>query len=110
MSNEATVQSSLFIRVGNQQYKSNPTVFQADMSRAAPASPGRITVSIHGSNVDLSKIATPGLCWMQNLDPTNFVQYGIKDVAGNFYPLGEIMPGGVYVLRLSRFILEEEKK
>lgn len=108
MSNEATVRVSLAIRTGSQQYQSNPTTFQADVSKAAPASPGRLTVGVHGSSVDLSKVATPGLCWVQNLDPTNFVEYGIRDPSGGkFYPLGEIMPGEFYVLRLSRNVLED---
>jgi hypothetical protein len=108
VSSEATVRVSLSIRVGNQQYQSNPTTFQADVSRAAPASPGRVTVGVNGTSIDLSKVATAGFCWIQNLDETNFVEYGIRDPSnGRFYPLGELLPGEFYLLRLSRNILED---
>lgn len=41
------------------------------------------------------------VCQLTNLDPTNFVEYGVQ-VAGTFYPVGELQPGETYVVRLSR--------
>lgn len=89
-------------------YQSQPTTFTVDVSGTKGPSPGAIQVTIAGTDVDFSQLTTPGLCRIMNLDPTNYVEYGIRDVASRkFYPLGEILPGETYVLRLSRNIQEE---
>jgi len=65
--------------------------------------PGQITCTTTGTNVDLSVLATPGLCRIQNLDGTNFVTVGIWDPETEvFYPLLELLAGESYALRLSR--------
>ena len=40
---------------------------------------------------------------LRNLDLTNYVEWGLYDGA-EFTPIGEILPGEFYVLRLSRFL------
>ena len=108
MSNEATLRVSLNIKTGSMDFRSSPTAFNADVSQASQGSPGGMTVAVTGTDVDMSQITIPGFCWLQNLDPTNYVEYGIKDsISGNFYPLGELLPGECYLLRLSRYILQE---
>lgn len=111
MSSEAQIRSSLQIRKNNLTYQSQPTAFVADVSGTNGPTPGAFTVPVAGIAVDLSKLTTPGLCRIMNLDLTNYVEYGIKDVSGVgiglFYPLGEILPGESYVIRLSRNITEE---
>jgi hypothetical protein len=108
MANEARVTCSLYVRRGSLFYQSQPSSFQADVSTTKGPSPGAITVSTDGTDVDLSQLVTPGLCRLMNLDDNNYVQYGIWDpTPGIFYPLGELLPGEFTVLRLSRNLGEE---
>lgn len=113
MSNEISVRSSLKISIpdNNFQYQSTPTDFQESLSVATGPTPGVIPITITGTNVDLSKLAHPGLCFMQNLEnattyPNNFVTIGVYDGA-SFFPLIELPPGKGYVFRLSRFLNNE---
>lgn len=108
MSNEARIQTSLSIKSGSFSVQSNPTVFTADVTNLKGPSPGAITISVHGTIIDFSQLTLPGLCTLQNLDPTNYVEYGIREPLTNlFYPMGEILPGEIYVLRLSRNLNRE---
>jgi len=108
MADEAQVRSSLQIRKGNMEYRSEPTVFNADVSGTKGPVPGAISVSVVGVDVDFLELTTPALCRLMNIDSTNFVTYGIWDPEGNtFFPLGEILPGETYVLRLSRGLHQE---
>lgn len=115
MANEARVTSNLSIlklRSSDNkvllQYNGQPSAFQADVSGTKGPTPGAITVALAGTDVDLSELTQPGLCRISNQDDTNFVEYGIREPGTNtFYPLGELLPGESYVLRLSRNIQEE---
>lgn len=107
MANEAKLSNRLLISKNNLNYQSQTTNFTEDVSGSKGPSPGAITVSTEGTDVDLSELTTPGLCELRNLDQTNYVEYGIRDPStGIFYPLGEIPPGKGYVLRLSRNLQE----
>lgn len=103
MANEATLNYNLSIRNGNLFYRSGQTTFRIDVDGAKGPSPGALTVSLLGTDVDLSELSTPGLCIIRNLDDTNFVEVGIYD-GQEFYPLMEVLPGESYPLRLSRFL------
>lgn len=108
MADEAIVRSSLQIKAGNVNYQSQPTAFKADVTGRKGPVPGAIAVSTDGTDVDFGELTTPGLCRIQNLDPTNFVEYGIWEPAtSTLYPLGELLPGETYILRLSRNLQEE---
>lgn len=107
MANEAFVQAALRIVKGKLTYQSQPYGFMADVSVANGPTPGAVTVSKYGTDINLSQLAVPGLCRITNLDDTNYVEYGSYDLdspIGQFFPFGEILPGESYVLRLSRFI------
>jgi hypothetical protein len=110
MADEATIRTSLQInKPPYLDYQSRPTDFKADVTGTKGPTPGAITVSILGTDVDLSQLTTPGLCRIQNQDDVNFVEYGIREnTTGKFYPLGELLPGETYVLRLSRWLGLEE--
>ncbi len=106
MADEARLQVSLQVVNGNLNYQSRPTAFTADMSTAKAPTPGRVLAAVLGTDVDLSQITTPGLAWLMNLDPTNFVEYGLWDESTNvFYVIGELLPGECFTLRLSRHML-----
>ena len=109
MANEASIRVSLTIRKDNLFYQSQPSFFQADITGTAKGPvPGAMAVPTTGKIVDFGELTIPGLCKLHNLDETNYVEYGIYDPQIDvFYPLGEIMAGEVYVIRLSRNLLEE---
>jgi hypothetical protein len=84
--------------------------FQVDLNASSGfgPSPAGINVTTTGVVVDLSKLVMPTWCWLANQDPTNYVEYGIRDPSsGKFYPLGELGPGDAYPIKLSRNLLEE---
>ncbi len=108
MVNEASIRSSLQITKGKIEYRSSPTQFSADVTGSKGPSPGAVDISTAGTDIDFSELTTPGLCRIQNQDPTNYVTYGIWDPENNtFFPLGELLPGETYPLRLSRLLQEE---
>ncbi len=112
MANEAQIRTSLQIDKGTDPvqiaYRSQPTVFLADVAGVKGPLPGAFAVSTAGTDVDFSELTTPALCRIMNLDATNFVTYGIWDPEGGlFFPLGEMLPGESYILRLSRVLQGE---
>ncbi len=111
MASEIRVMASLAINSGSQQHQSQPTSFLADMLGQAGPTPGSILVSKYGTDVNLSQIVYPG-GWVRmiNLDPTNYVQWGAYDLdsAGDFIPVGEMLPGEPALFRLSRQLGQEE--
>lgn len=108
MANEAQLRVSLSIRTGNLSYQSSPTAFLGDVIGSKGPTPGAISVSTAGTQVDLSQLTTPGYYRFANLDETNYVEYGIYDPQTHvFYPFGEILPGESYVGRFSRNVQEE---
>lgn len=113
MANEATIQTTLIIRkatghITQIDYLSRPQTFNVDVTGTKGPSPGAITVSTSGTDLDLSQLTTPGLCRISNQDATNYVEFGIYDASSTrFFPLGEIGPGESYVLKLSRNVGEE---
>lgn len=108
MANEATIRSSLQIRSGHLNYQSQPVAFQADVAGAKGPVPGAVQVDTIGTDIYFSELDTPGLCRIQNLDTTNYVEWGIYDtVTGRFSPVGELLPGETFVFRLSRNFAEQ---
>lgn len=108
MANEATVNSSLQIRVGSLVYASQPSSFKADVSTAKGPSPGAIAVSTYGTEVDLSELTQPGLTRVMNLSEDYKVSLGPRDPdTAKFYPLLDFLPGETYSFRLSSDIYEE---
>ena len=113
MSNEAQVMGSLFVRKNdaddgtvllNEQFT---TAFQADVDGTLGPTPGAFTASEYGTDVDLSELTTPGLCWLSIQNADNYVTFGISDPdTDEFYPLGELLPGERYPIRLSRSLGE----
>lgn len=108
MADEATVTCTLTIRKAELEYSSRPNNYRADVTGKKGPVPGAITVAVGGTDVSFTELTEPGLCWMQNLDDTNFVTYGIWEPdTSKFYPLGELLPGEIVVLRLSRDLGEQ---
>lgn len=93
MSNEITVQSSLRIVVGNKQFQTLPQGFNADLSAYEGPAPGIVTATVYGTVVDLTAFGTPGWCWVQNQDSTNYVTVGPYDPQTlKYYPFLRVGP------------------
>ena len=109
MAGEITVNGSLAINKGNLSYQSLPTSFVADMDGTPDGpTPGAITATTAGVDVDLSELASFGVCRIQNLDSTNYVDVGIRDPETvKFYPLMRLLAGESYPIRLSPDLQEE---
>lgn len=108
MADEATIRSSLQIVKGDLNYQSQPTTFQADVSTAKGPTPGAVLATTAGTDVDLSALTTPGLARFQNLDASNYVEVGTWDPENLlFYPLLELLPGEVQVVRIARNLSQE---
>lgn len=114
MADEIRVQGTLQIRVGTQDYRSNPTYYTDD-AILSPFSglgqtPGYLIVATTGTDVDLSQLTRPGHVWFQNLEAEggNFLTWGIRDVSTDiFHPLGELGPGEFCFFKFSRDLNEE---
>jgi hypothetical protein len=106
MADEASVRSSLNVNKGNVQYRSYPTDFTADMTGSKGPTPGSITVTGEGTDVDLSELTTPGFCRVINQGDTYTVMLGVWN-GTSFMPAKDLLPGEHYVIRLSQFLGEE---
>lgn len=108
MASEARITANLQIIKDTLQYQSKPTAFVADVEGKKGPTPGAVAITTAGTDIDFSQLTTPGLCRIQNLDDTNYVEYGIWEPTGSiFYPLGELLPGEFFVLRFSRNLQEQ---
>jgi len=107
---DVTITASMYIKKEKLEYQSKPTAFTGSIATSNPKGPvpGAIQVTLEGVSIDLSELTTPGYCRIINLDDTNFLEYGIWDPEGaTFYPLGEVLAGESYPLRLSRNLQQE---
>lgn len=103
MADKATIQSSLRIQSGGLDYRSYPTSYQSDVSGSKGPTPGAITATIDGNNIDLSELTTPGWCEIRNLDQTNFIEVGLWDESvGEFHPFIEVGPEEHQIIKISR--------
>lgn len=104
MANEATITGALSIVNGTFQYQSRPSQFLATVTGKNGPTPGAVTITTSGTTVSLSQLtALGGFCFLQNLDVTNYLTYGIY-ASATFYPFGELLPGEFAVVRLSRIL------
>ena len=101
MTAEAAFNLGVNIDHGNLVYHQYPTSFRVDVTGKKGPTPGAMSASVDGTDVDLSELVTPTICVIRNLDATNFVEVGVWD-GTEFYPLMEIGPGEHYPFKLSR--------
>jgi hypothetical protein len=110
MSNEIQVRRSLRISNGAMQYTQPcASAYTFDQVLVGGPTPGLVLVTIKGVAVDLSRLTLPGEILLVNLDPTNFVEFGIySPITLEFYPLGELRPNDPPAsFRLSRNVAEQ---
>ncbi len=109
MAGELQITCSMRGTVGSIQIRSpEPSRFLANLSLVNGPTPGAFPVSVSGTDIDLSLLTTPGICFIQNLDATNFVTLGSYDPdTDSFVPICEYLPGEVWPMRLSRSVVRE---
>lgn len=113
MANEGQARFSIYIKKGSDpvqiEYSPRPTAFNFDVAGAKGPVPGAFTAEFPGgTDVDFSELTQPGMCRIANLDSTNFVTWGAYDPENQlFFPIGEILPGEFYPIRLSRLLAWE---
>jgi hypothetical protein len=123
LSDEAQVRVSLQIKIGETDYRSNPTVFKADVGAIGGPAPGTVKATTSGTQIDFTGgtggggvVGNPSLCHLRNLGPSDgsaavgsdTVDVGIYDPETlKFFPIIELLTGESYIVRLSRNLSEE---
>jgi hypothetical protein len=102
VASEGQLNITLNIRKGNLIVPIQET-FRFDVTGQNGPSPGAVTATTAGTDVDLSQLTTFGKCVIKNLDPVNYVEVGIWDPETlKFYPFAELAPGEPLLVTLSR--------
>ena len=103
--NELQLQFTFRITNGQFQFQSVPNFFNGNVVAQNGPSPGAVTVQPYGTDVNFSQITAQGnigYATLQNLDLTNYVEFGSWDPANDlFHPMGWIGPGEIYPFRFS---------
>lgn len=100
MSAEIKVVASLSCTKGNFTLPANSKQVSADQSGTGGGVPGSVTATTGGVDIDATGVAALGWARLQNLDVTNWVEFGVK-VGGTFYPVARLLPGEPVLLRLT---------
>lgn len=115
MANEGRLTSQLTIQKRDSttgrylvNYRHGGGSFTFDFGGSGGPFVGSFLVSVSGTDVNLSQVTTPGMARFVNQDPTNYVVWGPYDPDTDaFYPVGELLAGEEYCLRLHRFLNQE---
>jgi hypothetical protein len=59
-----------------------------------------VSVTTSESDLSTTEVTTLGWAWIQNLDTTNYVQWGPKNASNNMQVIGRLKPGEWALLRL----------
>lgn len=112
MSNEIRVIAYLEALKGLFQFPRVGGAFTFDLNGGGGDAPGFVDADVTETPVDLSSLTRPGWAFMQNLDPTNFVDWGagpnlgagtgLTPGTGTFDDLliGRMYPGEPAIFRL----------
>jgi hypothetical protein len=99
MSAEIKITAALECKHGNFSFpKAGAAQISVTQNAAGGGGPGMITATVAGVTVDLASltgVTTAGWCRVQNLDGTNFVEWGAYDSTGGgtFWPVGKLLAG-----------------
>lgn len=77
MADEIRVNVTLAVNNGNLK-DSFAKSYTADQAAAGGPTPGYVTIGTSVEEVSLSELGTKGWCIIQNLDATNFVEWGFS--------------------------------
>ena len=77
----------------------NPGQKKFDQTTARAGGPGVVNIGTSEENISFGDI-TPGYVYLQNLDATNYVEFGMDD-SSTIKKLGKLQPGGVALFELA---------
>ena len=78
MSNEITVTAGISVKKGNLDFTRPSKSATFDMAGAGGPTPGFVNIGIAEESTTFPEIGTKGWLFMQNLDATNYVQWGFS--------------------------------
>lgn len=103
MANEIRISASLNVTNGNFSFQHlvNASV---DQATAGGGNPGTVDIGTSEEDIDFGDITTEGYAVIQNLDATNYVQFGPKS-GGSMVACGRLKAGEVAILRLEPAVI-----
>lgn len=99
MAAEITVSLSVGVANGSFKDRFAPGTYTVDQAAVGGGNPGEVDVGTSEEDIAFGDV-TPGLVCLQNLDGTNYVEYGPKS-AGSMILFGRLKPGQSHVLYLA---------
>ena len=81
------------IRLSNGQYSDlyNPGAVKVDQA-AIGKSDQILSIGTSEEDITFGDVSTEGICILQNMDTTNYVEWGAKDPSNNMAPIGRLPP------------------
>jgi hypothetical protein len=76
MANEITVQNSLRVLNGNLNFVHAPPALSVTQTGVGGPTPGYVTIGTSEESIAFGELSTLGWLIMQNLDATNYVEWG----------------------------------
>lgn len=91
MADEITVQASLRVLNGNLNFSYSPSAISVTQTAIGGPTPGYLTIGTSEESTTFPELSTEGWLIMQNLDATNYVEWGFATtVYGGRMRAGEI--------------------
>jgi len=78
MANEITVTSGIRVLNGSMDFSQPAKSTSYNQAAIGGPTPGAIVVGTSEESTAFPELTTEGWLWMQNLDPTNYVQWGFS--------------------------------
>jgi hypothetical protein len=78
MANEITVTSGIRVLNGNLDFQRPSKTYSVNQAAIGGPTPGAISVGTTEESTAFPELTTEGWLFMQNLDPTNYVQWGFS--------------------------------
>lgn len=97
MADEITINASLQVLNGNLSFARSTGSKTYDQAAIGGPTPGMVDIGITEESVSFSELSTVGWCLMENLDSTNFVEWGFSTAVYG----GRLEPGEVALFRLN---------
>ncbi len=96
MADEINVVISVTAIKGDFQYQNLKSSYLSDMTTAGGGNPGTVSVTTSQVAVSTTGLTKAGICIIQNLDDTNFIEFGPTGA-----PIGKLLPGEIATFRIA---------
>ena len=78
MADEIAITAGINVRKGNMVFVQSPATYTDDQTGTGGPTPGYITVGTSEESTAFPELSTEGWLFMQNLDSTNYIQWGFS--------------------------------